>query len=156
MKTLIVYSSHFGATEKCARLVADKLGSEVTLLKARDCGAMRLQDFDRIILGSGIEAGKIGKSMRSFLKRYGRELAAKDVGLFLCSGGEEPSYFQTNFPPAVLAVARERANFGGELDLTRLSPFLRGLLKIFGVKEGYSKLKPDEIERFAAKMAQRA
>lgn len=83
MKTLIVYSSKYGTTEKCAHLLAKELGAD---LQNTDQDLKSPADYDQIILGSSVYMGQIRKSMKQYINRYIKLIEGKKVALFMCSG----------------------------------------------------------------------
>ena len=58
MKTLIVFSSKYGMVERCAKIIAEKLGGAV-LENLRNNSDIKLSDYDTIIIGGSIYSGKI-------------------------------------------------------------------------------------------------
>jgi flavodoxin len=69
MKILVCYFSNTGNTEKVAKSIADGLkGEEVKLLKIEDIDPSTLKNYDLVVLGSGIYAGKIHKKVSDFMK----------------------------------------------------------------------------------------
>lgn len=86
MKTLIVYSSKYGTTKKCAELLAKNL--EADLL---DCD-QELEaptNYEQVILGSSVYMGQIRKSMKKYINRYIKIIKTKKIALFMCSGNVE-------------------------------------------------------------------
>lgn len=53
MKTLILYATKYGATEACARLLAQNLEGEVQIINIKQAD-IDLRKYDRVILGSSI------------------------------------------------------------------------------------------------------
>ncbi len=80
MKSLVVYSSRSGNTEKLARAIHAALGSECVLAEAS--AAPRPEAFDFIAFGFGVYFGWPDGAMRAYMKRCRR----KDVGIFLTLG----------------------------------------------------------------------
>ncbi len=78
MATAIIYTSKLGSTKQVAEFIASKIGAE----------AIQLSDttdpskYDRIILGSGVYAGKVSKKMRIFIESHKDQL--KNASLFVC------------------------------------------------------------------------
>ena len=54
MKTLILYATKYGATEACARLLAQNLEGEVQIINIKQAKDIDLRKYDRVILGSSI------------------------------------------------------------------------------------------------------
>lgn len=75
MKTLIVYSSQTGNTKKLAGTVNDLLGGEKTFCPIDDAPAP--QEFDLIVVGFWLQAGKPDPKSAAYLAKVG------DAKLFL-------------------------------------------------------------------------
>ena len=70
MKIMVCYFSNTGNTEKIARRIAEGLeGEEVELLKIEDADPSTLKNYDLVLLGSGIYAGKLHKKVTDFMKK---------------------------------------------------------------------------------------
>lgn len=158
MNTVILYSSRFGAAAQCARDLVALLGPEAAAWPVEKAQESPWKSAGRIILGSSIHRGKIGKSLRSFITCHEQELVRKKVGLFLLSGDRETDYFRSNFPGELWTRAKKNdavAHFGGALDLDKTSPLLRFLLGLKGVKESYSRIDRAAMEDFAAALMEK-
>ncbi len=113
MKTAIVYYSMGGNTAWAAGQLAARLGAELIALRPRraypdkgfrkflwggksavmgetpalePCGFDAAQ-YDRVILGAPLWAGRIAPPLRSFIAEQGGALAGKTLAAFLCCGG---------------------------------------------------------------------
>ena len=113
MKTAIVYYSMGGNTAWAAERLAARLDAALVALTPRraypDQGARKFlrggraavlgetpalepcgfdaAQFDRVVLGTPLWAGRISPPLRSFLKEQGAALADKSLAAFICSGG---------------------------------------------------------------------
>ncbi|QQO08469.1 flavodoxin domain-containing protein [Breznakiella homolactica] len=156
MKTLILYATKHGATEKIAELIAEELpGSE--LFNIRKSPAPSLGQYDTVILGSPLTAGRIRKEIREFSKKNESVLLGKKLGLFvsgLSDTGDE-QYFETNFPPALAAGAAAKAFLGGIYDPAKCNAFERMVIKAASKLTVYtSVINRDRISLFARKLSQ--
>ena len=86
MKTLIVFSSKYGMVERCAKIIAEKLGGAV-LENLRNNSDIKLSDYDTIIIGGSIYSGKIRDEVKEFCNKQFKELMKKRLGLFICNMG---------------------------------------------------------------------
>ena len=89
MKTLIVYGTRYGATEKTADEIANLLRNkniEVDLVNAKMEKIRDISEYDMVIVGSGIKTFRWTKEPKSFLKKFRKELREKKVALFVCAG----------------------------------------------------------------------
>jgi menaquinone-dependent protoporphyrinogen IX oxidase len=85
-KTLIAYVSKGGATEETARKIADTLRSkfqlEVDLVDLKEQKAPHLGQYQNVVTGGGVRAGRVyGKTLK-FLKN---DLSGKKVAFFISS-----------------------------------------------------------------------
>ncbi|SHK33967.1 Flavodoxin domain-containing protein [Anaerobranca californiensis DSM 14826] len=96
MKTLIIYGTKYGSTEKCVKQLERKLIGEVEVHNIKD-GIPTIQKYDKIIIGGSIYIGQIQKEIINFCKEKEDELLTKTLGLFIiCMGSEEMAKKQLN------------------------------------------------------------
>ena len=67
MKTLIIYDSVWGNTEKIARAVGDALPGEIIIARVTEVDQASLKSSDLIIIGSPTQGGRPLKSISGFL-----------------------------------------------------------------------------------------
>lgn len=80
--TAVVFASKMGKTKKTGEYIAKKLDADsIDLKKQPDAG---ISSYDRIIIGTGIHAGKPYKSVVSFIEKNRSELSGKTVSLYIC------------------------------------------------------------------------
>ena len=79
-KIAVIYESKYGFTEKYARWIAESLDAE--LYRKKEFPAGKLLEFDALIYGGGLYAGKI--SGMSFLARNFSKVQGKKVVAFTC------------------------------------------------------------------------
>ena len=68
MKTLVIYDTLYGYTEKIAQAIGAALEGEVKVVKVGDAVAGELADFDFIFIGSPTQGGRHTKPLQAFLK----------------------------------------------------------------------------------------
>jgi flavodoxin len=85
MKSLVVYSSRTGNTEKVARAIHRRLGAEAVL--AALPGAPEPEGFDFVALGFWVDKGTADKESLEYIKK----LSGKKVGLFMTLGAPPDS-----------------------------------------------------------------
>ncbi len=156
MKTLITYSTSHGCTEKTAHELKELLGNEVQLVNMKNNPNIHLSDFERVIIGGSIHAGKIQKKVKDFCIQNLEELKTKEIGLFICCMEEGQSAHKQligAFPGELLEAAKSTAVFGGEFDFGKMN-FLEKLIvkKITGVKRNTSKVDHQAIRKFSKRM----
>ncbi len=64
MKTLIVYGTKHGTTEKCSKLLKDKLSGEVVIINIKKENMPDITEFNNIIIGGSIYMGQIQKEVK--------------------------------------------------------------------------------------------
>ncbi|OHW63510.1 flavodoxin [Andreesenia angusta] len=155
MKTGIFYTSEHGTAEKAATELKKKIGGEVDLIDLkRERGYV--ENYDNIILGSGIYAGKVSKELKSFIEKNLEEIMKRNHGVYICSreeGDNSKKYFTANFRFDLLQTSFCTAHLGHGIDLQKLG-FIKKLLfkKVFQIKEDYTTLNEKEIDIFAKKL----
>lgn len=117
MKTVIIYSSKYGCTEDCAKTLKSRLNGESKLVNLKNAGAVEFQQYDWVIIGGSIYAGKIQKEVKRFCERNLNVLRTKNIALFMCCMSPEQinDLFKSNFPTKLVMHAAQTANFGGDL-----------------------------------------
>src|SRR4051794_9931881 len=102
MKSLIVYCSSHGTTEKAVRFLRESLEGEVlTLDLKKEKVKFDLVSFDTVIIGGSIHVGNIQRKIKQFIRNNLETLLEKDVGLCLCrthDGETAIEQFNNAFP----------------------------------------------------------
>jgi len=94
-KTLIAYETKGGATEEAARKIAETLRSkyqlEVDLVDLKQQKPSNLAQYQNVVIGGGVRAGKVYDKTLEFLEN---DLRDKQVAFFVSSGqaGTPASY----------------------------------------------------------------
>ncbi|NPV82419.1 MAG: flavodoxin [Candidatus Aminicenantes bacterium] len=151
----IAYATKYGTTARAVAIIKDTLGEAVICnLKKDRCPD--LENFDWIVIGGSIYAGRVQKEVKKFCQKNLDLLRQKKVGLFICcmyDGQKAEEQFQEAFPEELRQSARARAIFGGELSFEKMN-FLEKLVikKFIGVKESVSRFRPEEMVEFARKL----
>ena len=87
---LIVYGSRYGCTEEVSHEIGkilEKNGLSVSLVNLElNKNTPNIEEFDAILVGSGIKIGKWTKETDNFLKKNKDSLNSKVLGLYTCSG----------------------------------------------------------------------
>jgi len=153
MQTLIIYASHHGTTETVANQIQSKLGLNHTkLVRISEVKNLDLDNYDIVLLGSSIHAGRNQNSMQRFCKKNMPELLQKRVGLFLCcmsEGKEAVEAMEKAYPELLRNRAFCIQLMGGEYKIEKMNFIERFLLrKIAGATESQSNIKQDGIDKF--------
>ncbi|MDD4644043.1 MAG: flavodoxin domain-containing protein [Bacilli bacterium] len=131
LKTLIVYESKYGCTEKCAQLIQEKIkNTEIVNVKnaPEDIGF-----YDTIIIGGSIYMGKIQRQIKAFCRRHVKVLAKKRMGLFICcmfTGEKAKQQLINSFPKELTEVAIAKDCFGGEISYNKMKLLDRIIIKL--------------------------
>ena len=132
MKTLIIYASKHGCTEKCSRLLMDKLNGEVKIVDIKKESVPELALFDNIIIGGSVYIGKIQKEVKQFCLKNISALKKKKLGFFICCMSENDiaeKEIDTSFPEELLTNAVARGYFGGEFIFKKMNVFEKIFVK---------------------------
>jgi menaquinone-dependent protoporphyrinogen IX oxidase len=82
-KTLVLYFTRHGTTKEYAEWIASELNGDIYNIKNIQNNV--LENYDTIILGSGLYAGKIA-GLNIFISNY-EKIKNKKLVLFTCGGG---------------------------------------------------------------------
>ncbi len=154
MRTLIAYRTKYGTAAACARTLAEKIGGETALADLADARDVNLREYDVVIIGGSIYAGKLQRKVVSFCEKNRRILLQRPVGIFLCclyEGEEAILQLQSAFPDWLLAHAFARALPGGEVHYDRLTFLDRLLVRSLPHRTGdFSRMRPEALDELAA------
>ncbi|HAA84740.1 MAG TPA: flavodoxin, partial [Kosmotogaceae bacterium] len=132
MKTLIIYSSKTGTTEKAAKKLAGLLEHETSIVRVKDFDTEGFSRYDSIIIGSAVRVGTALKESRNFVSRNLIQLLEKKLAVFLCMADEEGrlgDYLSRSYPREFLDACLVKSSFGGEINFEKMGFFLRGFMK---------------------------
>ena len=92
MKTVVIYSTHTGRgnTEKIAKEIASELDCHmVRITKDFDPKSLDLNDFEMVIIGTGIRGGEPYEAIVTFLENADFKNSKRQFAIFLtwCGGG---------------------------------------------------------------------
>ena len=154
MKTLILYATRHGCAEKCAMKLGAALQGDVKTSNFKDAGAIGLVDFETVVIGGSIHAGKIQKGVKDFCAKNLEVLKGKRLGLYLCCMEEGPkaeAQFAGAFPEVLVRAAMAKGLFGGEFDFDRMNWLEKAIIKkISKIDASVSKINEQAIRDFAA------
>lgn len=144
MKVLIIYATKYGTSEKCAKLLKDKLDGEVELINISKNIEIDLSKYDKVIIGGPIYMGTMQNKITEFCNMNMKLLKSKKIALFACSmfGGEKgDENMKKGFPSELKEVAVSIKLFGGELNIDRMKFMDKFITKV--VKK--APLEPGQI-----------
>ena len=161
MKTLIAYASRTGASEKCARMLAERIPDSTLCDLCREKPDPNA--YEQVIVGGGVRMGALHVDARQYLDGCKPVLLQKRLGLYLCAGFAEKAgaLFENNIDPELRAHALACDCFCGEIDMGKLRGFDRLITKMalrsFKDAEGRAampRLLPERVEALAAKFTE--
>ena len=148
MKTLILYATKYGATAEAAQRMADKLGG-ATVCDLKSDNIPSLVNFDCVILGSSVYAGKLRKEARAYVAANSAALCQKTLGLFVCGLHVDISFFYKNYPPGLPDRAKTKGFLGGIFDPEKGNAAERLIMRAITKQSGYVTTLDDEaIDQF--------
>ena len=154
--TLIVYASNHGFVRNCVDRLAARLDGRVMSVDLKKDSNPDPGNYDAVIVGGSIHAGHIQKSVRRYLDHRAGLLQAKKLGLFLCcmeEGEKAEKEFKDSYPEELISHAAATGIFGGEFDFDKMNFLEKAMVKkAAGITAGVTKLREDEIEKFAKTM----
>ena len=157
MKTLVVYVSNRGYTRECAQQIAAIVGSgSIAVEVGREAAAHDIADYEAVILGAGIHAGRLSGKFRSWCAKHTQELLKTKLGLFICANDEanQEKLFEANYPPELLKHAMARGYLGGRIIMSDYNFIIKAILKrIAGSGDDVHLEKPDNVKALAAQFA---
>lgn len=150
MEILIVYRTQYGSTKRCAELIRDGVGEDVTLVDLRDTPRPAVDDFDVVLIGGSIYGGLIQREVVAFCGRNRDRLLARKVGLFICCLYREEramEQLESAFPGWLRDRAFAKYPLGGALEPEKLRPMDRFLVERLGeFTESRGLIRYDRIE----------
>lgn len=152
MRTLILYSSKYGFTEKVAKRLGEHMDNDVVLKNCTKDFSIDLTKFDNVIIGSSIYVGKPSVTVLDFCESYQRLLMNKKLGFFVTGIRQEEAkgVIHENFPEDLVKHAKVKGYFGYGFDFDKMH-FLDKVITRIVVKKSESeeKIHHLEIEKFA-------
>lgn len=146
MKTIVLYKTMTGSTEKYAGIISEKLGADV--FKLGRAGTGKVRSYDTVIFGGCVHSGVI-----SGLKKF-KNIARKcdKAKLIVFAVGASPEGEKTsgdllakNFPEGIGKI--KFFYLKGGMDLQKMKQPFRGFMKwVKKMIEMNPDKKPDEIE----------
>jgi menaquinone-dependent protoporphyrinogen oxidase len=162
MKVLVSAATKYGATGEIARAIGDLLAErdlDTRVIPPEEVGS--IEDFDAVVLGSGVYAGHWLDPAKALVDRSGDALATRPVWLFSSGPVGDPSRkivrSMGEDPVDVAEIlsatkARDHRVFAGKIDRDNLSFPERAMLIAFRGFEGDFR-NWDEIREWASEIA---
>ncbi|MBX2956675.1 MAG: hypothetical protein KF846_10990 [Cyclobacteriaceae bacterium] len=154
MRTLIVYMTHHGTTEKVVEKLTELLGKSTTEVVNLEYDAVPdLSRYNTLIIGGSIHVGQIQLGIKQFCRDYKQELLKKKLGLFICYMNKEQGKqeFENAFPKELREHAHASGLFGGEFLFEKMNFLERFIVRmVTSEKKTTSAINYPAIAKFAA------
>ncbi|MCX7772934.1 MAG: flavodoxin domain-containing protein [Clostridia bacterium] len=158
MKNLIIFSSTYGYTEKCAQDLAGKLKAQTETVNIKNAKTLDMSHYDNVIIGGSIYMGQLNKELKGFMESYKQELLQKRLGFFICCGFPEQlkQHIEMNIPKELLQKSVATECFGGQMDISKMGFMHKMITKMVTkatAKNGTARM-PEPMLQNIEKMAQ--
>ncbi len=124
MKSLIVYDSGYGNTEKIAKSIGNAIGGDIMVLRPGEANLSQLESIDFLIIGSPTYAGRPMPPVQNFINRI-PESALKDIKV-AAFDTRVSAKFAKIFGYAANKIAASLKAKGGTLTLPPEGFFVKG------------------------------
>ncbi|MCT2537805.1 flavodoxin domain-containing protein [Aquibacillus koreensis] len=157
MKTVILYTTKYGAVEQSAFKLKELLPEPTILFNLNKEYPTSLEEYDRVIIGGSIYMGQIQRKLIQYINEHLSTLLSKQVGMFICAGHPDAdvvaSELQGAFPLALYNHAKVKDSFGHIYDFEKLN-FIDTFItkKIVGISKSETKLLDDKINSFVTSL----
>lgn len=155
MKTAVIYTTKHGTTEKVAGMINNLASGGVDLINLKKVKDINLNQYENVIIGGSIHAGKVQNSIAKFCKQHNNELMKKRLGLFLSCMEEDKAQeqFDNAYPETLRKHAISNKITGGEILLDQMNFLEKYIVKKIGkMTESVSKIKEDKVKELATEM----
>lgn len=152
MKTLIIYASRTGTTEKAVQMIAEKLKETPDIINIGAVKKTDLSGYDFILVGGPIKMGRLYKSVKQFLAKNRAVLMTKRFGLFLACGypQELENYFKVILDDAMREHAEVLTDIGYAYYLENMGPVeQRVVMQLANTQKSIEAYKPEAIQKIA-------
>lgn len=156
MKSLVVFSSKHGTTEKCAKEIAASIGADVldVTKKTKDISL----EYDCIILGAPLYVYSIHKPMLKFIKKHIDTLSSKKLAFFTigqCSEEDAVVTLNSSLEKIKVNLNYELyAHLGGEINWDKLNILESIIMKMISKQTDLKdSIDTDAINAFLLKLS---
>ena len=152
---LIAYASKSGVVKEAAEILSELLPSADLVDLAKE--TPQLENYDAVIVGSGVRIGAINKAAKVFLDTHKASLSSKKLGIFIsnCFADSTNEVLEVSIPRELRESAVWIGSVGGRLDIANLKGLDRVIAKAAtkAVREGqklYEDLDRAALEKLAS------
>ena len=155
IRTLIAYASKHGCAEECAKSLSEKIQGQIDLINLKKTNSINLNDYDAVIVGGSIYAGRIQKEVADFCNNHEDMLLTKKLGFYICGMSEGEAgekQLSSVYPAPLLYKAIAKENFGGKFDFSKINFLEKTIVKkVAKVSSDSSSIHNELIDVFAQK-----
>ena len=151
MKTLLVYTSKHGTTEKIAEMIQEQSQQNIELCNLKDCKKPDINEYSKVIIGTSFHAGRINSRVKKFIKRNKDTLLIKKIAIYVCGMNKQDinKNIELNFNEEIRKHAFACDWLGGEFLTTKMNGLERAMVKkVAGVDNTISEIKKNNISEF--------
>lgn len=156
MKTMIIYTSSGDCTGRAVEELARQLAGEVDVVDLREQHSPSIESADRVVIGCSADDNRINPRINRFYQGQKKNLAQKEVGLFVCCSKTEADarrLIKNVFPEDLHQMAKTEAIFRKLVDTREMNMMKRILVKrVSRVRESVANPDFDSISSFASRM----
>ncbi len=156
MKIGIIYATKHGCTEKCAYKLKQDLSGEIELINLKNNPNPRIEEYDTVLIGGSIHAGRVQKSIQKFCKIHLDLLLRKKIGLFICCMEKDEKaeeQLKNAFPQELREHAKTRGCFGGAFDFDKMNFVERAIIKkVANIDQSVSSISEESIRKFVSEI----
>ena len=153
MRSLIIYHTKYGTTQRIASSIAERLTGESALIPVRKADGTMIEDADLVVIGAAVYGGKISSLVTRFLDRHQALLMSKRIGLYVsCFYRDERAEEQIrdSFPATLIKHATASDWLGGAVRLSTLKFADRLLISRIGrLQSDVDRVETGRIDAFS-------
>lgn len=153
MRTIIIYATKHGFTKMCATKLSKKLEGEVDVQNLKENKDIRLEQYDKVIIGGSIYMGQIQKEVKDFCTINLEKLKSKKVSVFICcsqEGENANTELNNSFPQELLTTAVAKGFLGGGFTFKNMGFFEKLIIKkVAKTSEDTSSFSEEKLNAFA-------
>jgi menaquinone-dependent protoporphyrinogen oxidase len=150
MRTLIIYATKYGTTEKVVNILKEKINGNIDIINIKKEKNINISNYDYIIIGGSIYIGHMHKEITNFINSNLEQLLSQKVALFICAGNanEEEKELLGAFENNLLDNAIFKGSMGYEYLFDKLKFFDKFIVKkIVKVDNTVSNINYDNINK---------
>jgi len=130
-KTLVLYQSSHGNTQKILSQIIDTVDKDVDMVQIKGFNASELEKYDTVAFGGSIHAGSIQKEVKNFADKNEDTLIKKRLALFIgCLDKDNyAEHIESSFPENLKNHAELKTCIGGDVVMEKLPALMRMIMK---------------------------